>query len=35
VLYDYIAHPRIIKQPIEQAVTHPDGAVPTDVAAVK
>jgi hypothetical protein len=35
VLYDFIAHPRIIKQPIEQAVKHPDGAVPSDVATVK
>jgi glycerol uptake facilitator protein len=40
VLYDYLATPRIVKQPIEEAVTHPDrlpgdGAVPTDVATVK
>jgi glycerol uptake facilitator protein len=33
-LYDFIAHPRIVKQPIEQAVTHPDGVVEHDVAAV-
>jgi glycerol uptake facilitator protein len=35
VLYDFIAHPRVIKQPIEQAVKHPDGAVASDVATVK
>jgi glycerol uptake facilitator protein len=36
IVYDFIAHPRIVKQPIEEAVTHPDDGVPArDVAAVK
>jgi hypothetical protein len=40
VLYDYLATPRIVSQPIEEAVTHPDvapgdGVVPADVATVK
>jgi glycerol uptake facilitator protein len=37
VIYDFIAHPRIVAQPIEEAVTHPDdGAVPSaDVATAK
>jgi glycerol uptake facilitator protein len=40
VLYDYLATPRIVSQPIEEAVTHPDvatgdGVVSADVATVK
>jgi glycerol uptake facilitator protein len=36
VLYDFIAHPRVVSRPIKEAVTHPDGAAAqADVATVK
>jgi glycerol uptake facilitator protein len=28
-LYDYLANPRLVQEPVEEAVTHPDHAVAT------